>query len=214
MVLTTTAIVGARSDSLAQQVERALITRPTVAIVIIGANDITHARPLRRQVRLLRSAVLRLREQDVAVVVATCPDLGSTTLIRPPARHVAHRQSRRLAGFQTKAALQLGATVVTLGDTLGPEFKARPGELFAADRFHPNAEGYAALAEVLTPAVLSATGFGLAGLPERYEEPRTERIVAAIDQAVDMAGSVIAPIEQPEPGERRTLTRLLLRRRG
>ena len=129
-------------------------------------------------------------------------------------RHVVQRQSRRLAALQTRAALQLGATTVSLGDTLGPEFRARPGELFATDRFHPNAEGYAALAEVLTPAVLSAAGFGLAGLPERYEAPRTERILSAIDQAVEVPGTVVAPILQPRPGERRTLTTVLLRRRG
>lgn len=212
VVLSTTAIVGARSDSLPGQVARALVTRPTVAVMIIGANDITHFRSLRRSVRRLRAAILELREADVEVVVGTCPDLGTTTLIRPPASNVAHRQSLRLAELQTRAALQLGATTVSLGDTLGPEFKARPGELFAADRYHPNADGYAALAEVLSPAVLSAAGFGLAGLPERYEEPRTERIGTAIGQAVITPGTVIAPIVQPEPNERRTLTTLLLRR--
>ena len=214
VILSTIGVVGARSDGLAPQVDRALITSPHVAVIVIGANDITHARPLRRQVRLLRTAILRLREAGIEVVVGTCPDLGSTSLIRPPARHVVQRQSRRLAALQTRAALQLGATTVSLGDTLGPEFRARPGELFATDRFHPNAEGYAALAEVLTPAVLSAAGFGLAGLPERYEAPRTERILSAIDQAVEVPGTVVAPILQPRPGERRTLTTVLLRRRG
>ncbi len=214
VVLSTIAVVGARSDHLALQVERALIVRPNVAVILIGANDITHARPLRRQVRLLRSAIISLREEGVAVVLGTCPDLASTTLIRPPARHVVHRQSRRLAAMQTKAALQAGAITVSLGDTLGPEFTARPGELFAADRYHPNAIGYSALGEVLTPAVLSAAGLGLAGLPERYEAPRTERLLTAIDQAVATPGTILSPVNEPEPGERRTLATLLLRRRG
>lgn len=212
VVLSTIAIVGARSDSLGVQVDRALVTRPNVAVIIIGANDITHVRPLRRQVRRLRDAILRLREAGVEVVVGTCPDLGTTTLIRRPARTVVHRQSLRLAELQTRAALQLGAITVSLGDTLGPEFRARPGELFAADRFHPNAHGYAALAEVLSPAVLGAAGLGLAGLPERYEAPRTERFRTAIDQAVLAPGTVIAPITAPPPNERRTLATLLLRR--
>lgn len=213
VVLSTIAVVGARSDHLALQVDRALIVKPNVAVILVGPNDITHARPLRRQVRLLRSAILTLREHGVQVVVATCPDLGSTTLIRPPAHNVVRRQSRRLAAMQTKAALQAGASTVSLGDTLSPEFTARPGELFAADRYHPNATGYAALAEVLTPAVLSAAGFGLAGLPERYEAPRTERIAAAIDRAVETPGTILEPVTHPQPGERRTLARLLLRRR-
>ena len=115
-MLTSTVIVGARSDSLGVQVDRALVTRPHVAVILIGANDITHVRPLRRQVRRLRDAVLRLREAGVEVVVGTCPDLGTTTLIRPPARTVVHRQSLRLAELQTRAALQLGAATALAVD--------------------------------------------------------------------------------------------------
>lgn len=214
VVLSTTAVVGARSDHLPLQVERALIIRPTIAVILIGANDITHFRPLRRQVRLLRHNILALREAGVQVVLGTCPDLGSAMLIPPPSRQVARRQSRRLASMQTGAALQADAITVSLGDTLGPEFSARPSELFAADRFHPNAAGYAAVAEVLTPAVLSAAGFGLAGLPERYELARTERIMTAIDHAVAAPGTVLAPVDHPPEGERRTLASMLLRRRG
>lgn len=213
VVLSTTAVVGSRSDHLALQIERALITKPHVAVILIGANDVTHFRPLRRQAGLLRTAILRLREEDVQVVLGTCPDLSTSTLIPAPSRQVARRQARRLAGLQTRAALQVGATTVSLADLLGPEFHARSGELFAADRFHPNAAGYAALAEVLSPAVLAAAGFGLAGLPARYEPVRTERINEAIAHAIAAPGTVLTPVIASAAGERRTLTTLLARRR-
>ncbi len=212
VVLTTIASVGARSDHLAAQVERALVVRPQIVVIIIGANDVTHIRPPRRQTRLLRRAIVELREAGAQVVVGTCPDLAASALLRPPARNFAHSQSRRLAGMQTKAALQAGALTVSLGDLLTPEFSTRP-ELFAADRFHPSPTGYEALAEVMTPAVLSAAGLGLAGLPELYHAPRTERLDTAIDEAVATAGTVLAPVTKPAQGERRRLT-VLLKRRG
>ncbi len=212
VVLTTIATVGARSDHLAAQVERALVVRPSVALIVIGANDVTHFRPLNRQAGLLRTAIVALREAGSQVVVGTCPDVSSSTLFKPPARTVAHRQSRRLAALQTKAALQAGAITVSLVDTLSPEFAARPGELFAADRFHPNSVGYEALAQILWPAVLTAAGLEVAGLPERYNPPRTERIADAIDQAVATPGTVLTPVTTPPPGERRTLATLLARR--
>lgn len=213
VVLSTIAVVGSRSDHLALQVERALITKPHVAVILIGANDVTHFRPLRRQAGLLRTAILQLREADVQVVVGTCPDMSTSALIPPPSKQVAHRQARRLASLQTEVALQVGATTVSLADLLGPEFHARSGDLFAADRFHPNAEGYAALAEVLSPAVLSAVGYGLAALPSPYEPERTERWSDAIEQAVAESGTVLTPVLHPPGGERRRLATLLARRR-
>lgn len=213
VVLSTIAVVGSRSDHLALQVERALIIKPHVAVILIGANDVTHFLPLRRQAGLLRTAILRLREEDVQVVIGTCPDLSTSTLIPPPSKQVARRQARRLAALQTEVALQVGATTVSLADLLGPEFHARNGDLFAADRFHPNAAGYAALAEVLSPAVLSAAGFGLAGLPARYEPVRTERWNDAIEHAVATPGTVLTPVLNAPTGERRRLATLLARRR-
>lgn len=214
VVLSTIAVVGSRSDHLDAQVDRALIIRPHVAVLLIGANDITHFRPLRRQVRLLRAAIARLRAHDVAVVLGTCPDLGSVRIIGPPARQYARRQSRRLAMLQTAAAVSAGAFTVSLGDTLGPEFEARPADLFAADRYHPNPDGYAALAEVLTPAVLQAAGFDLPGLPERYDPPRTERLAEAAEEAVALPGSVLLPASEAGPGGRRALATIWRRRRS
>ncbi|UMG91749.1 hypothetical protein MF408_17010 [Nocardioides sp. TF02-7] len=45
---------------------------------------------------------------------------------------------------------------MSLGDILGPEFAAAPALLFGPDQFHPSAEGYRALANVLVPSVLAA----------------------------------------------------------
>ena len=213
VVLSTIAVVGSRSDHLADQVQRALIIRPTVAVIVIGANDITHFRPLRRQIRLLRRAIITLREERINVVLGTCPDLGSVRIIGPPARQVARRQSRRLAAMQAAAALQAGAIAVSLGDTLGPEFEARPSDLFSQDRYHPNPEGYAALGEVLAPAVIRAAGFDLPGLPTRYDLPRSADLIRAALEAAAIPGTVAEPIQPEGSGARRALARVWRRRR-
>ncbi len=163
--------VGAQSSDLAEQLDRALLQGPDVAVILIGANDVTHSVLPAASVRHLSEAVRRLREADIAVVVGTCPDLGTISPIPVPLRQVARLWSRRLAAAQTIAVIEAGGRTVSLGSILGPEFAAAPALLFGPDQFHPSAAGYEALARVLVPSVLSALGHGEA----EEEAPRAGR---------------------------------------
>jgi lysophospholipase L1-like esterase len=156
--LRSLAVVGARTRDLEHQIELALTVEPQVAVVLVGANDVTHRVLPSESVRLLEQAVRRLREAGVEVVVGTCPDLGTIEPIAPPLRQVARAWSRRLAAGQTIAVVEAGGRTVSLGSVLGPEFSASPGTLFGPDRFHPSAAGYASMASVLLPSVLAAFG--------------------------------------------------------
>ena len=156
--LITVAAVGARSEHLASQAEQVRAARPDVAVIMIGANDVTGRVRPSEAVRHLGRAVRRLRASGVEVVVCTCPDLGTVEPIAQPLRFVARVWSRQLAAAQTIAVVEAGGRTVSLGDVLGPEFAARPKELFSADRFHPSAEGYAAAAAVTLPSVCAALG--------------------------------------------------------
>ena len=138
----------------------ALQLDPDVAVILIGANDVTHSVLPAASVRHLSEAVRRLRDADVAVVVGTCPDLGTISPIPMPLRQVARVWSRRLAAAQTIAVVEAGGRTVSLGSILGPEFAAAPALLFGPDHFHPSAAGYEALARLLVPSVLSALGEG------------------------------------------------------
>ena len=91
-------------------------------------------------------------EAGVAVVVGTCPDLGTVKPIAPPLKQVARSWSRRLAAAQTIAVVEAGGRSVSLGSILGPEFAAAPALLFGPDQFHPSADGYHQLASVLFEA--------------------------------------------------------------
>ena len=150
------AVVGARTADLEDQIERVLPSGPDVAVILIGANDVTHVTPPAVSVRHLAESVRRLHDAGVDVVVGTCPDLGTIKPIAPPLKQVARAWSRRLAAGQTIAVLEEGGRTVSLGSILGPEFAATPALLFGPDQFHPSAEGYRRLASVLLPSTLAA----------------------------------------------------------
>ncbi len=165
------AVVGARSPDLAAQIDRALPIEPDVAVIQIGVNDVTHKTLPAESVRHLSEGVRRLREAGVEVVVGTCPDLGTVRPIPPPLKQVARMWSRRLAAAQTIAVIGEGGRTVSLGSILGPEFDAAPAVLFGPDQFHPSAEGYRALTNVVIPSVLAALGLA----PDSEARPETFR---------------------------------------
>jgi lysophospholipase L1-like esterase len=158
VMLTNTAVVGARSSDLDAQVDRILAVRPHVAVILIGANDVTHLVPPQRSVRLLGAAVRRLREAGVEVVVGTCPDLGTVRPLATPLRQVARRMSRELAAAQGLAVRQAGGRPVPLAELIGELFAGDPDAFFSDDQFHPSAVGYAACAQAMLPEVLAAAG--------------------------------------------------------
>ncbi|MGY3516618.1 SGNH/GDSL hydrolase family protein [Micromonospora sp. PTRAS2] len=154
--LSSVGVSGSRSTDLATQVARALLgPRPDVAVVLIGANDATALRSPAEAGAYLGSAVRRLREAQVEVVVGTCPDLGAARAIAPPLRQLVGWSGRRIARAQTAAALDAGGTVVDLGTETGPVFRADAGTL-CHDGFHPSADGYRIWAHALLPAVAAA----------------------------------------------------------
>jgi lysophospholipase L1-like esterase len=163
VLLTNTAVVGAQSKDLAAQVDRILAVRPNVAVIMIGANDVTHRVRPQLSVRLLGEAVERLRAAGCEVVVGTCPDLGTVKPLAVPLRQYARRTSRELAAAQRIAVLEHGGRPVMLGEELGDLFDSAPETYFSADRFHPSAAGYIACAHALLPEVLAALGMASQG---------------------------------------------------
>lgn len=184
--LRSVASVGAQTRDLSRQIDRALGVEPHVAVIMIGANDVTHSRLPSESVRLLSLAVRRLRESGAEVVVGTCPDLGTIEPIASPLKQVARLWSRRLATAQTIATVEAGGRTVSLASVLAPEFTAAPALLFGPDRFHPSAAGYASLSSVLLPSVLAAVGV----VPVEELEPeatRGEGILPITEAAVEAA---------------------------
>ncbi len=150
------AVVGAVTTGMAPQVELAVEFAPDLAVILVGANDVTHRIRTEVSVRHLADAVRALRAAGTEVVVGTCPDLGVIRPIHQPLRWVARRWSRELAAAQTVGVVEAGGATVSLGDLIGPAFHADPVHMFAADRFHPSGDGYATAAAALLPSLVSA----------------------------------------------------------
>ncbi len=151
------AVPGARSSGLAAQVRATLAWSPDLAVVVIGANDLTHRVPVAAAVRDLRDAVRRLREAEVEVVVAPAPDLSAV-----PHVPVLLREAVRAAG-QTLREQQAAAVLAEGGHVADPDQRASrafasDASLFSGDLFHPSSAGYAVIADALLPSVVDAAG--------------------------------------------------------
>ena len=189
--------VGAQSSELDIQVTRALQIEPDVAVILVGANDVTHTVLPSQSVRFLGEAVRRLREAGIEVVVGTCPDLGTVRPIAQPLKQVARVWSRRLAAAQTITVVEAGGRSVALAEVLGPDFDQSPTVFFGPDRFHPSIEGYASLAGVLLPSVLAAVGLipDDEARPEPYRGEGVFDVSAAAVEAVKVAGTELEGTE-------------------
>ncbi|MGY2082567.1 SGNH/GDSL hydrolase family protein [Blastococcus sp. SYSU DS0539] len=196
---------GARAADLEVQVDRALAEKPTVAVIMIGANDVTARTSTAVSVGHLTDAVRRLTAAGCEVVVGTCPDLGTIRPIAQPLRTLARRWSRQMAAAQTIAVVEAGGRTVSLGSLLGPAF-ASDRTMFSVDEFHPSGAGYAAAAAVLLPSVADALGVwparadrGLRSLRRDTVRPVARAAARAANrpgtevQATEVAGSETGP---------------------
>ncbi len=163
-VLRVFAVPRARSDALAGQVRAATAWGATVAVIVIGANDLTHFVPTQQAARQLGAAVRALRAARIEVVVAPAPDLSVVPWVPPQLRELVKSGSAVLREAQTRQALAEGARVADLNGSTSARFASDSG-LFSGDGFHPSSAGYALIAAALTPAVLaaSAAAAGTAG---------------------------------------------------
>jgi lysophospholipase L1-like esterase len=150
------AVSGSRVADLAPQVSRALVHRPDIALVVIGANDATHLTKLHALQNDLDAAVSRLVDAGITVVVGTCPDMGVSTAFPHPLREIVAWQGRRVGKASQEAARNAGATTVDIGAETGHEFRRDPRRYLSSDEFHPSADGYALWAAALRPAVEAA----------------------------------------------------------
>ncbi|MFC6082373.1 SGNH/GDSL hydrolase family protein [Sphaerisporangium aureirubrum] len=191
---------GSVSADLAWQVDRALKAEPEIAVIFVGANDVTTKTKPAHAVRHLQKAVRRLREAGAEVVVGTCPDLGTVRPIGQPLRWMTRVWSRQLAAAQTVGVIEEGGRTVAFADMLGREFATYPGEMFGPDRFHPSARGYERAAHAVLPSVCAA----LALRPEPRPEPGEG------SQPIYLAAAIAAE----EPGTEVTAARVAGRATG
>ena len=149
------AVPGADSRGLARQVQQATAWKPDLALIIIGANDLTRFAPPDRAARQLADAVRTLRSAGAQVVVAPAPDLSVVPWVPPTMRAAVRAGSRALQHAQTQAAATAGAWIADISGSSTQAFATDPA-LFSSDRFHPSSAGYAVIARALASTVRAA----------------------------------------------------------
>lgn len=125
---------------------------PDVVLISVGSNDVTHL-TRRDDVRRHYRALLDGLPRGVTAVVLGVPDMGSIPRLAQPLRALAGLRGRQLDGVVREVARDHGAAYVDLAGTTGPAFRAEPGRLFAADRYHPSDDGYAVWADAVAPVM-------------------------------------------------------------
>ena len=194
--LTNVGVVGAESPDLLPQLDALGTARPELAVIMIGANDVTERTKPSEAVPFLADTVRRLRGLGAEVVVCTCPDLGTIRPLAQPLRAYARHLSRDMAKAQTVAVVGAGGRTVSLGDLLGPLFM-RHRELFAEDRFHPSAAGYAEAANAVLPSCLDALGLRTrTRSASTFTTRRVKTARKAAAQAVAHPGTEVAGAER------------------
>ncbi|MEU8611317.1 GDSL-type esterase/lipase family protein, partial [Actinoplanes sp. NPDC048791] len=103
------AVPGARSQALQSQARSAAAWRPGLALIIIGANDLTHFVPPAQAAASLGDAVRTLRAAGAEVVVAPAPDLSVVPWVPPQTRMLVRAASAAMRQAQTRAAVDAGA---------------------------------------------------------------------------------------------------------
>jgi hypothetical protein len=207
------AVVGAESPDLGVQVDALGRQRPELAVIMVGANDVTEGTKASVAVPYLEETVRRLASLGAEVVVGTCPDLGTIRPLAQPLRAYARRQSRKMAREQTVAVVRAGGRTVSLGDILGPLFMTHL-EFFSEDQFHPSAAGYAAAADAVLPSCLDALRIRTrARSASAFTTRRVKTAKKAAAQAVAHPGTEVAGAERFGRSEGRRGPFAQLRRR-
>jgi lysophospholipase L1-like esterase len=211
--LTNVAVVGAETPDLPVQVDALGTTRPELAVIMIGANDVTEGTKPAVLMPYLEDTIHRLRALGAEVVVCTCPDLGTIRPLAQPLRAYARRLSRKMAREQTVAVVRAGGRTVSLGDLLGPLFMTHL-EYFSEDRFHPSAAGYAEAARAVLPSCLDALGLRTRSRSaSTFTTRRVKTAKKAAAQAVAHPGTEVAGAERFGRSEGRRGPFAQLRRR-
>jgi lysophospholipase L1-like esterase len=154
--LATVAVVGARTRDLRGQLARVRSLQPTVAVIIIGANDVTHFDNPRTCARMLGAVVAAFVDSGCEVVVGTCPNVGASPHAPRLLGWVGTTMATRLARAQADEVRRAGGVPVALADLLDPAFDVFADRMFAEDGFHPSGEGYMAAGLLLLEGLLES----------------------------------------------------------
>ena len=143
------------SDLMADQVPRALLTRPRLITLGIGINDVGLQIPDDAFALNLEEIVVSLRKLDAPIAVTNIPDLSLAPAVAGLVpRSVYERRIELFNEHVTATAARHGLALVDLFAWSREALPQRP-EMFSPDGFHPSALGYDVWAQRMLPQVIA-----------------------------------------------------------
>lgn len=147
---------GSRARDVAAHVDEALATKPDVAVVAVGSNDLIRGVPSRLIAKELGRLADALLETVPVVAVASIGDLGSIPRFRSPLSEVLRTRSRLASGaIAAMVSRRRGAVLI---DVAPANAAFRGSGAFCADYFHPNTTGHALWGLAALPGLREAFG--------------------------------------------------------
>lgn len=156
-------VSGARAkDMLGDQLTKAQAQKPDVVLIAVGANDVTHVTSSKSVEDSIKTTVNKLVQTNcnVKIVVTGAAQMGSVPRFPQPLRAAAGLRTTQLNKVFDQIVSAQGLTFARIAEQTGKQFAEDPS-LFAPDKFHPNAAGYA----VWTPVINQALDDALANQP-------------------------------------------------
>lgn len=150
--LTVLAVSGARVGGVADEQAPRVAAGVDLVVITVGSNDVTHL----TRVGTFRSRYRRLLDRlpdGAQVVLLGVPDMGSVPRLAQPLRAVAGVRGGTLDAEVADLARDRGHGYVDIAGETGPAFRRHPGRYFAADRYHPDDDGYRLWADAVVPVV-------------------------------------------------------------
>ena len=147
------AVGGSRAgDVLRDQVPMILATKPAVAVVAVGSNDMLFGIPVKTYEENLEAIVTRLLTCTPAVLLSGVGDLGTIPRLPPLLTQSMRWRSGRADEVHSRvAARHPGAIRVPIRERCGAAFED-PG-IYSADLLHVNGEGHRLWAEAAIPSI-------------------------------------------------------------
>jgi lysophospholipase L1-like esterase len=144
-------------DVLDNQLSQAAKYKPDVVLLAVGANDATHftgGKSIQTSVRQIIDG-LRKANCQVRIVVTGSPAMDSVPRFPWPAKQLMGLRTRQVNTVFAGLIKQNNLAFAPIAAKTRAAFLADP-TLFAADKFHPNARGYALWKPVINGALDSA----------------------------------------------------------
>lgn len=148
---------GARVGDVAADQAGRVAPGVDLVVITVGSNDVTHL----TRAATFHAAYRRLLDRlpdGAEVVLLGVPDMGSVPRLAQPLRTVAGVRGGTLDAVVADLARDRGLGYVDIAGETGPAFRRHPSRYFAADRYHPDDDGYRLWADAVVPVVEAQHG--------------------------------------------------------